>query len=96
MSGKNNPAWVNGNSNRYQKRKLRRSGLPEVCQWCGTEDNTEIHHIDHDRANHDLSNLTWLCGTCNKLEAYLRLLEQSGQAEVLKETNRITIKFDKN
>jgi len=96
MSGKNNPAWVDGKSTPYQKTKLRRSDLPEVCQWCGTEDNIEIHHIDHDRANHDLRNLTWLCGTCNKLEAYLHLLEQSGQAEVLKESNRITIKFNKN
>jgi len=96
MSGKNNPAWVDGNSRTYQVGKLRRSDLPEVCQWCGTEDNIEIHHIDHDRANHDLSNLTWLCGTCNKLEAYLNLLEQNGQAEVLMETNRIIIKFDKN
>ena len=96
MSGKNNPAWIDGNSRTYQIGKLRRSDLPEVCQWCGTEDNIEIHHIDHDRANHDLRNLTWLCGTCNKLEAYLHLLEQSGQAEVLKESNRITIKFNKN
>ncbi len=93
MSGDKNPAWVDGSSQGHQVNKLRRSGLPEVCQWCGTEDNIQVHHIDHDRANHDLGNMTWLCGTCNRLEAHLRALKQSGRAKVLMEKNRISIEF---
>ncbi len=95
MTGKGNPAWVNGSSWGYQYRKLKRSGLPEVCRWCGTSDEVQIHHMDHDRGNHELENLTWLCHKCNCLEAYLWHLEQLGRAEVLihKNDRRIEIRF---
>lgn len=93
MSGKNNPAWVSGGSQGFQKRKLQRSGLPEVCQWCGAENDVQIHHIDHDRSNHSLDNLTWLCGTCNILEGQLYRLEQGGLAEISVENGNITIRF---
>lgn len=80
VSGENNPAYTNGNSQRYVKRQLE-AAQEKVCEWCGTTKKVEFHHIDHDRDNNDLSNLTWLCRYCNQIEAHLWHLVQKGRAE---------------
>lgn len=81
MAGTDNPAYTNGNSQRYVKRQL--AAIKEKrCDWCGTTKRVEIHHINHDRENNDLDNLTWLCANCNKLEAQLWLLEQDDRATI--------------
>jgi len=79
MSGEGNPAYTNGNSQRYVGRQLV-AAKEKVCDWCGTSEKVEIHHMDHDRTNNDLDNLTWLCGHCNKLEAHLWHLVQNQRA----------------
>lgn len=43
-------------------RKCENCGLTE---WMGKEINLEIHHIDGDRLNNDLSNLQLLCPNCH-------------------------------
>ena len=48
---------------------LIRSEKEKVCILCGIR-NLEIlsaHHIDHNRKNNHLSNLTWLCMNCHHL-----------------------------
>ena len=37
-----------------------------VCGWDEDEDILEVHHIDANRNNNDLSNLIILCPTCHK------------------------------
>lgn len=93
MSGDRNPAWVGGTAQRYQRRILTESSPEVKCSWCHTFDKAEIHHIDHDRDNCDLSNLMWLCGICNKLEAYLWALQKLNRAIVNVSDGTIEVKF---
>ena len=37
----------------------------EYCHICGTHKNINVHHIDADRSNNDLSNLVPLCANCH-------------------------------
>jgi len=92
MAGEGNPAYTNGNTQRYVKRQLE-AAQEKVCDWCGTDEKIEIHHINHDRENNDLDNLTWLCTHCNKLEAHLWHLVQKQRAtyEVIRGKNKIQL-----
>jgi len=48
----------------YRKRCLREKD--EECSSCGSAENIVVHHIDGDRTNNDLDNLTPLCGDCHR------------------------------
>lgn len=95
MSGKGNPAWNGGTAQNYQKRILKDSGKPKVCEWCGATKRLQMHHMDHDRENSDIDNLTWLCGPCNRMEAQLWALQQNGRAVIMIDTDahKIVIEF---
>jgi len=49
--------------------KMERHKVPKICRLCKTEDSRvlAVHHIDKNRKNNDLSNLTWLCNNCHFL-----------------------------
>jgi hypothetical protein len=93
MAGEGNPSFVHGKTMKAQRNKLSRVKKPIVCEWCGATENVQVHHIDHDRSNHDLSNLTWLCQTCNILEAQLWALVQNNRAIVTREGNQLIVTF---
>lgn len=97
MRGEGNPAWVNGNSQNHQRNKLERSGRSKLCEWCGTTKKLQIHHRDHDRTNHDLDNLAWFCGICNRLEADLWMLQRDEWATVRVDStdHRIEVQFNR-
>lgn len=43
---------------------------PHRCAICGYdefEEGLEVHHVDEDRSNNDVSNLVILCATCHKI-----------------------------
>lgn len=92
MSGENNPAYANGNSGKYVVKRLAKK-KPKVCEWCGTIQKVQVHHIDHDKMNNSDDNLTWLCGYCNRLEAQLWALENSGLAKRRFNGNELIITF---
>jgi len=48
---------------------LTRNKIPKVCRLCKTKDERilAVHHIDKDRLNNKLNNLTWLCHNCHFL-----------------------------
>jgi len=96
MSGDRNPAWIGGISQNYQRRMLEEEKSEMICSWCKTDEDIQVHHIDHNRDNADLSNLIWLCGNCNKLEAQLWILQQSNRAIVNIGDNEINIIFGAN
>jgi 5-methylcytosine-specific restriction endonuclease McrA len=60
-----------------QKRAAWRSGIlrktalfPQYCLVCGYDEHPsilEVHHIDKNRKNNELSNLTVLCPNCHSL-----------------------------
>lgn len=95
MSGPGNPAWNGGTSRNYQARTM--VNRSQVCEWCGTTEDIQVHHQDHNVANGEPGNLALLCGTCNKLESHLWALQQGGRAEVLidKADHKIEISFTK-
>jgi hypothetical protein len=60
-AGERHPNWKGG-ENAYRDILLR-SGAPAVCTRCGAEDFRvlAVHHLDEDRSNNQIENLTWLC-----------------------------------
>lgn len=45
------------------------SGAESKCILCGIKNKIVLvaHHIDHNRSNNEISNLTWLCMNCHYL-----------------------------
>lgn len=57
----------NGEGYGYRKKAFKE--YPHKCAICGwdeDEDILEVHHIDSDRTNNQLSNLIILCPTCHR------------------------------
>ena len=84
LSGKNNPNWKNGLSQRhykyfYQKLKDKiRKRDNFTCLLCGKTEtelgyNLSIHHIDFNKKNYDEQNLCALCKQCNSIINFRRL-----------------------
>lgn len=46
---------------------LTRNKVPAICKRCRIEDKRvlAVHHIDQNRKNNTLKNLTWLCHNCH-------------------------------
>ena len=80
IDGKNNPAYIHGESRRlYNKyfHQIRKSILERdeyICQLCGdklidkrTKDKkwASVHHINYNKNNNIASNLITLCNFCN-------------------------------
>lgn len=66
-SGENNPNWNGGTSTYRSKVDLTK------CVSCGYSEIPqilEVHHIDRNRKNNNLSNLLVLCPTCHCREHY--------------------------
>lgn len=65
--GEKHSNWINGNSS-YRNLMIRNK-TKRQCVLCKTIDIRilSVHHIDHDRSNNKISNLTWLCLNCHYL-----------------------------
>jgi len=61
----------------HARKVLNWKEVPEKCTWCGTVEQVQAHHKDHNPHNNKPNNLMWLCYDCNLLEAHIwRLLKQ--------------------
>lgn len=67
FSGENHANWKTGRA--VYRRILLSSGREKICILCKTEDARilAVHHIDKNRLNNKLENLTWLCHNCHYL-----------------------------
>jgi hypothetical protein len=66
-SGPSHSFWKSGI--RVYRQILIRSGIKIFCRLCETNDYRilAVHHIDKNRKNNALTNLTWLCHNCHYL-----------------------------
>lgn len=67
-SGSNNPNWKNGGGVKYRQTAFNFYG--KVCKRCGFDNELalEVHHIDKNRQNNDVTNLEVLCANCHRIE----------------------------
>lgn len=61
---------------------LARSKKNKLCTLCGVVDKRFliVHHIDHNRKNNTLRNLTWLCNNCHFLVHHYKKEEKQLKA----------------
>jgi hypothetical protein len=68
ISRHRNHKWIGGiPMNHYRRRALKHYG--RKCEICGYDKFVEVlqvHHIDRNKNNHDIENLTVLCANCHK------------------------------
>ena len=60
--------WRGGAAVEYRTRLIG-SEVKQYCRVCGTKDKRIlcVHHLDKNRKNNELENLTWLCHNCHYL-----------------------------
>lgn len=68
FSGERHPNWKNGENIKHQEFLLQ-SGVKPICKLCRCNDFRvlAVHHIDQNRRNNKIDNLTWLCFNCHHL-----------------------------
>ena len=67
LHGNTHPCW-NGGKSTYRE-KMIKSREEQICSNCKNTDTRIliVHHIDQNRNNNELPNLTWLCRNCHWL-----------------------------
>ena len=50
----------------FENRKILFEKFEGSCQECGSDRFVEIHHLDFDKENNDISNLVLICRKCHK------------------------------
>lgn len=59
------------NTSEYRRRAIEHYG--HICENCGVSDDfMEVHHLDADKTNNNLDNLSVLCRTCHRTKAHIR------------------------
>jgi hypothetical protein len=63
----NHPNWAGGSSS--YKNIFKRTSYKKRCVSCGNNDIRVlcVHHLDKNRKNNKMNNLTWLCRNCHFL-----------------------------
>ncbi len=67
FSAENHANWKFGKS--AYRRILDSTGREKICTLCKIKDTRVliVHHIDKNRENNNVKNLTWLCQNCHSL-----------------------------
>ncbi len=75
--GQNHTNWKSGIT--AYRRILSAKDKIRQCSLCKLKDERVliVHHIDHNRKNNDVSNLTWLCCNCHFLTHHYPEVENS-------------------
>lgn len=74
--GKNHPNWKYGEFT--YKRILKNSSIDKKCVLCKKDDKRIliVHHIDKNRKNNKVNNLSWLCYNCHYLVHHYNNVER--------------------
>jgi len=80
--GSRHPNWRGGGNSESYRNVLKRSNVRQRCILCHFDDMRILvaHHIDWNRKNNKLRNLTWICPNCHFLVHHY----QSYQSKLLK------------
>ena len=75
--GNKHKNWKNGQSVNYRSVILN-SNIKKMCTLCKTKDKRVLaaHHIDKNRKNNKISNLSWLCYNCHYLIHHYSAINQ--------------------
>lgn len=77
------PGYVDGRhsfSGEHYRKVLLASGTLPKCKLCGAcAGRIEVHHIDGDRDNNDLSNLVFLCQKCHLTKAHSNIVDEQNK-----------------
>lgn len=59
--------WKDGKAS--YRNLMRTQNIPPICTLCKTKDERvlAVHHIDKNRSNNVIENLSWLCHNCHHL-----------------------------
>ena len=79
MLGSKNPNWRDGLSNigylpefnEAFKTNIRKK-YDYICQICGKSHSKEVHHIDYNKKNNEISNFSVLCKSCHTKTGFNR------------------------
>ena len=74
--GDKHPNWTNSHRTYRTKAFKYKEKVCEVCGYNKYPEILEVHHIDGDRRNNELSNLQIVCPTCH---AEIHFKEKSGK-----------------
>ncbi|MBR3746468.1 MAG: FAD-dependent thymidylate synthase [Selenomonadaceae bacterium] len=72
MSGEKNHRYLKNRndlsvSGGYRESRVRFSAAACKCEYCGSDKNIEIHHLDKNPRNNDENNVKFLCSKCHHL-----------------------------
>jgi len=76
-TGERSGNWKGGS---YSYRDAVFKDKEKECEECGYDEYPqviEVHHIDHDRTNNDVTNLKVLCPTCHRIEHLVKFSSTS-------------------
>lgn len=83
LFGKQNPFYKNG---LYTKEVQDFKKSHKICVRCGSTEKLDIHHLDGNRKNNALSNLTVLCRRCHMdVDERLREMVSRNQNEIFRQ-----------
>lgn len=67
QKGERHYRWIGG-GRRHARHVKAITGVPKVCEQCGSSRFVVVHHLDSDKNNNELGNLQYLCSSCHKYE----------------------------
>ena len=51
----------------YRESRIKFSSCAYECEYCGSKENIEIHHVDKNPRNNEATNIKFLCSECHHL-----------------------------
>lgn len=80
--GNNHANWKTGVT--AYRRLLDATDKIKECALCSSKDTRVliVHHLDHNRSNNNIDNLTWLCCNCHFLIHHFKAEEEKLRAIV--------------
>lgn len=81
--GETAPSYIDGRNSFSGDvyRRIMLANVKPICNLCGEADMSklQVHHIDKNHSNNELSNLVWLCARCHNNIVHKRNRDKYGR-----------------